>query len=84
MEAIYEIKELLETHRRESNEWRNEVSRTLAKIEVHNEYTQKKLETVDKLEAESTRQKGFLKAITYIVSILGLTGVEEWLRHLSK
>lgn len=80
MTELTEIKNLLETHRMESNEWREDVTKTLAKIEIHNEYTQKKLQTVDVLEKQSQRQKGFM----YALSLIGLGGIEEWLRHLSK
>jgi hypothetical protein len=80
MNELSEIKNLLETHRRESNEWREVVTKTLTKIETHNEYTQKKLDIVDKLEKESQRQKGFLYALT----LIGLGGIEEFFRHLAK
>jgi len=80
MTELSEIKSLLETHRKESNEWREDVTKTLAKIEIHNEYTQKKLATVDILEKQSQRQKGFL----YALSLIGLGGIEEFFRHLSK
>jgi len=78
MTELTDIKELLETHRKESNEWRNDVGKALARIEVHNEYTQKKLETVDKLEKQSQRQKGFLYAFT----VLSVGGIEEFFRHI--
>lgn len=80
MTEISEIKDLLEIHRKESNEWRTDISKTLAKIEVHNEYTQTKLKEVDELKAAGQRQKGFL----YALSVIGLGGIEEFIRHLGK
>jgi len=78
MSELQDIKELLETHRKESNDWREKVSTSLTEIKIHNEYTQKKLEIVDKLEKQSQRQKGFL----YALSLIGLGGIEEFFRNL--
>ena len=80
MTELSEIKSLLETHRKESNDWRAEMSDCIARIETHNEYTKDKLKEVDILKTAHNKQKGFL----YALSILGLGGIEEFFRHLLK
>ena len=80
MSEISELKDLLETHRKESNEWRNDVGKSLARIEIHNEYTKEKLKTVDTLETAHNKQKGVL----WVLSIIGLGGIEEFIRHMTK
>ena len=80
MSELAEIKELLETHRKESNEWRNDIGKALARIEVHNEYTKEKLKDVEMLKSAHNKQKGVL----YVLSAIGLGGIEEFIRHLTK
>ena len=80
MSELSEIKELLETHRKESNDWREKMTTSITEIKIHNQYTKEKLETVDALEKQSQRQKGFL----YALSVIGLGGIEEFFRHLGK
>jgi len=59
MSELSEIKSLLETHRKESNDWRTEVSESIARIETHNEYTKAKLVEVDdlKMKVNADRNK---------------------------
>jgi hypothetical protein len=52
MSELSEIKQLLETHRKESNDWRTEMSDSIARIETHNEYTKEKLKDVDDLKTK--------------------------------
>jgi hypothetical protein len=80
MSEITELKEMLRQHINDSAEYRTETKSSLAKIEVHHEYTQEKLKVVDKLEAAHNKQKGVL----WVLSLLGLGGIEEWIRHFLK
>ncbi len=78
MSELTEIKELLEKHRNESNEWRMEISKSIVKIETNYEYTKEKLEEVEKLKTAHNWQKGFI----YALGLLGLAGIEEYFRNL--
>jgi hypothetical protein len=80
MTELSEIKNLLEVHRKESNDWRTSMGEAIVRIETHQEYTHDKLKEVDILKTAHNKQKGFL----YALSILGLGGIEEFFRHLLK
>ena len=63
------LREMLRQHMTESNNSITEIKQSLAKIDVHNEYTQEKLKTVDELKSAHNRQKGAM----YVIGALGGT-----------
>lgn len=77
----YSLRELLRQHAEESSNFRSEVKASLAKIEVHAEYSKKEIETnkkdIETLKAAHNKQKGVLA----VLSVVGLGGIEEFLRH---
>lgn len=82
MSEIQELKSLLQQHMKESAEDRMEIKSSIARIEVHNEYTQKKLESVntrvDRHEADKNKALGVLSLIG-----VSFTALFSWLfKHL--
>lgn len=79
MNEITEIKNLLQQHIVQSNNNTLEIKQSLAKIEVHNDYTKASISDYEKrlkrLEHNNFKQIGFLSAVS-----IGLTLLYEWLK----
>ena len=85
---LNELKEMLSTHVRDSNEFREEMKTTIAKIKVHSEYTQKAVEgnikEIANLKTVQDKQKGGM----WVVGLLGVGGVVkaivDFVKHVAE
>lgn len=79
MNELHEIKALLQSHIVQSNNNTLEIKQSLAKIEVHNEYTKASIldqeKRIKSLEKGAWKHVGFLSAAS-----IGLTLLYEWLK----
>lgn len=84
MSELSEIKKMLNEHIAKSNSGHTEIRQSLARIEVHNDYTSEKLKahdnTIKKLESAHNRQKGAM----WVIGSIGLTGLIEFLKNIFK
>lgn len=62
---------MLRDHIEKSEEFRKDMIQSVARIETHHEYTQKKLALVDKHEASHNKQKGVL----WFLSLVGMAEI---------
>lgn len=73
---------LLEQHRSESNEWRTEIAKSIAKIQVHTEYAKEKSSAqqkdLDDLKTSHERYKGGF----YILSLIGFGFIIDLIKRM--
>jgi tRNA U34 5-carboxymethylaminomethyl modifying GTPase MnmE/TrmE len=73
---------ILEEHRQESNEWRTEVAKMIAKIEVHTDYSKEKINAntkdIDDLKKAKNRQNGAIAAFSFIGLGFLIDIVKRW------
>ena len=74
---LSEIKVLLQNHVDRFNTETMDIKESIARIEVHNEYTTKAIKDIEDLKTDRNKIKGALG----ILSIIGLGGIEEFIRH---
>ncbi len=84
MSDILELKSMLQKHIDDSSKGQLDIKQSIARIEVHGEYTKKTLtehETVlEKLQSAHNKQKGAI----WVLSLIGLGGVAEIIRNIIK
>jgi len=72
------LREMLRDHIEKSEEFRKDMVQSIARIETHHEYTQKKLILVDKHEASHNKQKGVL----WFLSLVGIAEIGHFISKL--
>ncbi len=74
---LSEIKVLLQNHVDRFNTETMDIKESIARIEVHNEYTTKAMKDIEELKSDGNRVKGGLA----LLSLIGLGWIEEMIRH---
>lgn len=77
MNELSEIKSLIQQHITESNNVTMDIKESIARIEVHNEYTTKAMKDIEGLKSDGNKFKGGLA----LLSLIGLGWIEEMIRH---
>lgn len=84
MEGFEELKKMLSDHMKESGDGISDIKQSIARIEVHGEYTSKAIEgqgkDISELKTAHNKQKGAM----WVLSLIGLGGLEELIRNWAK
>lgn len=82
MTAIEEVKSMLSAHMENSQKNNEAVIKAIAKIEIHGEYTNKRLdnteEDINRLQGAHNRQKGMMWAF----GVIGFGGIIKLIKDL--
>lgn len=84
-EQVSSLREMLRDHINESRSERSVILNEITAIKTHGIYTKETLQAhdkaIDRLKSDNNTQKGVVKALLWVVSALGLTGIEELIRN---
>ncbi len=84
MDQLERIEKMLATHIEKSEQNHLKISTDITEIKTHNTYTKTTLDnhdtSIEKLESAHNKQKG----VMWVLSIIGLGGLEELIRNWAK
>ena len=84
MGEFAEIKEMLNSHVKDSNSFREEMRTSITEIQIHSKYTKKAVAALDEdvtnLKTSHNKQKGAM----WVVGVLGLSGIIKFVIDIFK